>query len=111
MRWEHVQRGEVVNAVGKFNNHDAHIFGHGNKHFTEIFDVALHATVLEFAEFGNAADQASHFAPKVFFDLFECDSCILGYVVEEGGDNNDGINFDVGQIISGREWVDDVWLA
>ena len=51
-----IQGLHVVMAVGKFNQDHPDVFGHRQKHFSQIFHAPFNALIFDFAEFRDSVD-------------------------------------------------------
>ena len=97
------QRAHVVQPIGQLNEHHAHIFHHGEKHFAQrlrflIGDALPHiAELVDALEFCHAIDHIAHRRAKVIFNISNIKLGIFGYVVQQSSGQCICIHAQIGQ--------------
>jgi len=101
-----------VEAVGEFDEDDADVVDHGEKHLADAFRLSLFARVeVKFGEFGDAIDALGDFGAEEFADFVDRDGGVFDGVVEEAGDEADRIHRHVAEDVSDFEGVGHVGLT
>ena len=76
----------VVRAVGKLDENDADVLGHGHEHLAQVLHLLFFlAGVLHARQLGNALDKIRHRGRELLGDLGVGGGGILDAVVHEGG--------------------------
>ena len=85
LRVHRVQRAHVVQAVGKFDQHDAHVTRHRQQHLAEIFRLRFFLGIeLDAVELGYAVNQLGHRPAELFGNLVFGDFSVFDDVVQQG---------------------------
>ena len=107
-----VAGAHVVQPVAQFDEHDAHVLGHGEKHFTQVLGLLLlNGREFDAAELRDAVDQQRDLRAELLADLVERDVRILHNVVEQRGADGIGVEAEVEQDAGHRDGVADITLA
>ncbi len=109
--WNHVKRFHIMHAVGKLNKNHAHIACHCQKHFAQIFYVAVDSTVFYMSKFGNGFHHAGNIGAEIGFDLFNGDFGVFGNVVQKPSRHHVCRHFHVDQFHGRRKTMHKVWVA
>lgn len=103
-RREELEGAHVVKAVGKLDDHDANVAGHGEKHFADVFGLtSLGGEKIEAADFGDAFDEAGGIRAEHLLNLGEGEAGVFDDVVEQGGAESGDVEAHVGEDVSDFE--------
>ena len=81
-----LQRAHVMQAVGQFDQNNAHVARHSQQHFAEIFRLRVDFGLeFDFVELGNAVDQFRHRFAELLGNLFLGRRRILYHIVQQRG--------------------------
>jgi len=95
---EELQGAHVVEAVGKLDDDDADVAGHGQKHLADVFGLAgLGGEEVEAADLGDAFDEACRIRAELLLDLRDGDARVFDDVVEKGGAEGGDVEAHVGE--------------
>ncbi len=94
-----------MGAVGKLDQHDTHILGHGQQHLAQVFGLdmllecgfALLLEGLDDIHFGHTVDQRGHAGAKSCNDVIERDIGIFDHIMQQGGHDGLAVHFHVGK--------------
>ena len=120
-----LERLHVVEPVGKLDEDDADVLGHGQEHLAHVLGpqvlpveldqgppvVAVDVQELHLVELGDAVDQPGDLAAEATLQLRHGHVAVFGDVVAQGRDDGRGIHAQAGQRVGYRERVVDVRLA
>ena len=106
----HVAEGpHVVQAVSQFDDDDAHVLGHGQKHFTHTVELLVFfRPIIETAQFRDAIDEEGHFFAEIFFNIIEGHDRIFNDIVQEGRRNGRRVDFHFRQDLGYGQRVENV---
>ena len=112
LRAEILQRAHVVQAVGKFDQHDAHVVDHRQQHLAHVLGLLLFARdVADLRDLGEAIDQVGDLFAEVFADRFEIDERVFDDVVQQTGGDGDFVELHVGENVGDFERMDEIRFA
>ena len=83
---QHFQRAHVVQTVGQFDEDDANVFRHRQRHLLEV--LGLHfglGAEIQFVEFADAIDQVGHRLAELAGDGLTREAGVFNGVVQHGG--------------------------
>ena len=105
-------RAHVVQAIGELDDEDAQVGGHRHEHLAHRRGLlGLPRVELDAVELGDTVDDRSDLAAEVAIDVADGDLGVLDRVVQQGGDDGDLVEADLGDDTGDRQWVVDVALA
>ena len=105
-------RAHVVQAVGELDDQDAQVGGHRDEHLAHRRRLLrLPRVELDAVELGDAVDDGGDLAAEVPLDVGDRDLGVLDRVVQQGGDDGDLVEADVGDDAGDRQRMVDVALA
>ncbi len=106
-----LDRAQVVEAVGHFDEYDAYVEQHGFQHLAEVFGLRAFF-VVQSVEFGQSVYDACDEITKLFFDVDGFHRSIFHHVVQQGANNSGGTQPDFLHTNARHlDGVHDVWLA
>ena len=109
---EYTKGTHIVEAVRQLDDNHPDILGHGQEHFTEIFQLLVFLVlVVELGEFCHPVHQESHLFAKHHLNVFQRIFRILHHIVEESGHNALGIHFQLRQNVGHRQGMDNIGLT
>ncbi len=111
MFWEDVKGFKVVHSVREFDEDDADVVCHGEEHFSEVFYVALEASVLDVSEFGDAFYHVCDVFAEEDDDIVKVYAGVFYDVVEETGDDDFCGELEIGEFAGGCNRMLEIWLA
>jgi len=92
------QRSHVVQTVGKFNDDDANVLGHGEEHLAQRERLLLvHAVDFDVGELGHAIDELGHRIAKQAGNIGERGLGVLDGIVQQRGAHHVTIHLEIGQ--------------
>ena len=108
------KRAHIVQSVAEFDENNADVLVHGEKHFTDVLDVLLFFIPhLQKFNFRDAVHEQCHLIAEHAFDLLQIRliGAILYRIVEEGG--ADRIRIQIKAQYNGchRHGMADIWLT
>ncbi len=106
-----LQSFEVVNTIGEFDYHHAHILSHSQKHFTQVFYISFQSAIFEFAEFSNTFDHPGDIIAKIFGNFLQWYASIFWYIMKQPRNYNVNVNMHFGQKISGGQRMSDIGFS
>jgi len=87
-RREKLERSQIMQAIGQFDQDDPHIVGHGKQHFSEIHRLRRGSrTEKHFIQLGDTFNQLGHGRPELGFDILDRGRGIFYDIMEEGRAN------------------------
>ena len=112
VRLQVLQRAHVVQAVGKLDQHDAHVRHHRQQHLADVLGLArFRRRNIQPPDFRDARNQVGHFRPKALFNPRDGILGIFNGVVENGRRQRDGIQPHIGKDVRHFEQVRHIRLA
>ena len=109
-----MERGHIVQAVGKLDENHTQVLAHSQEHFAQIFDALL---LLGFErdpnKLGHAVDDFRDVAAEFAADHSEVivAGTILHNVVEEGSADGIGVQLQIGHNFRNSDRMDDIRLT
>ena len=107
-----IERAHIVQAIGEFDQNDAHISRHRHQHLAEVFRLRVRQRVeLELVQFAQAIHQFGHGLAELLGDLFDADVGVFRHVMQQS--SGDGLRVQVqrGQDAGNGDGVGDVWIT
>ena len=109
---EELERAHVVQAVGEFDEHDAHVVDHRQQHLADVLGLLLLVRdVADLRDFRQAVDEQRDFVAEIFPNRFEVDERVFDDIVEQTRRDGDFVEPHVGQDVGDFERVHEVGLA
>ena len=106
------QRTHVVQAVGKFDDDDADVLGHGEEHLAQRERLLLvHAIDFDVGELGHAVDKLGHRLTEQARDISKRGLGILDGIMQQRGAHHIAVHLEVGQNDGHLDGMVDVHLA
>ncbi len=107
-----LKRAHVVQAVSQLDEDDANIGDHGQKHFADVFRLAVFAVgELDLIDLGDTFDDVGHLVAEIGLDLLAGGRGVFNGVVQQAGSDGGSVEFHLGQHFRHFERVDDVRLT
>ena len=101
-----------MKPVRQFYNDNAHIFIHGDEHFSDIFRLHfLSGGKRDLTEFSNAVHEQSDLVTKMLFNKIDAHLCILNHIVQQGGNDTLVIHTEIQKDLRNGDRVHDIRLA
>jgi hypothetical protein len=101
-----------VEAVGKFDDHDANIVDHGQNHLANIFGLArFGGQHVETANFGYAFDEPGSFFAKTFPNARNGKFSVFNDVMEKSGGKRGGVHAHVGENVRDFQEMCEIGIA
>ena len=92
--WHVLQRAQIVQAIGQFDENDPDVLGHGHNHLAEALCLTfLTASELQLAELGHPLHQDGHIVAKQLCDLLGRDASIFDRIVQQRTGNGHRVHF------------------
>ena len=106
------QRTHVVQTVGKFNDDDTNVLGHGEEHLAQREGLFLvHAVDFDVGELGHAIDELSNGFAKQAGNIGERGLGILDGIVQQRGTHHIAVHLEIGQNDGNLDGMVNVHLA
>ena len=106
------QRSHVVQTVGKFNDDDANVLGHGEEHLAQRERLLLvHAVDFDVGELGHAIDEIGHRVAKQAGNIGKRSLGILDGIVQQRGAHHVTVHLEIGQNDGHLDGMVDVHLT
>ena len=107
-----IQGSHVVQAVAKFDEHDAHVVDHGEEHFAKIFDLIRFARIEGYVfDFAHALDEIGDVVAKAMGDLFARRRAVPDGVVQNPRGHGCGVLVEFREDAPHLEGMRDIGLA
>ena len=101
-----------MQAVGKFDDDDADVLGHGEEHLAQRERLLLvHAIDFDVGELGHAVDKLGHRLTEQARDISKRGLGILDSIVQQRGAHHIAVHLEVGQNDGHLDGMVDVHLA
>jgi hypothetical protein len=102
----------IVETVGQFDEYDADVGDHGEKHFADIFRLAVFAIgELDFFYFGDAVDDVGDLVAEGVGYLPTGNGGVFNGVVKQAGSDGGGIELHLGEDEGDFQWMQGKWFA
>ena len=102
----------IMQAVGKLDDNDADVFGHGEEHLAQRERLFLvHTVDFDVGELGHAIDELCHGIAKQAGDIGERGLGILDSIVQQRGAHHVAVHLKIGQNNGHLNGMVDVHLA
>ena len=109
---EYSKGSHIVQTVCQLDDHHSNILGHGQEHFTEIFQLLVFLIfIVELGKLCHPVYQKGYFLAKHHLDIFQRIFRILHYIVKKSRHNALGIHFQLRQNVGYSQRVDDIRLS
>ena len=109
---EKFQRAHVVQAVGEFDQHDAHVVHHGQNHLADVFGLARFGRHhVQAADFGDAFDEMRDFGAEALVDARDGKLGVFDDVVQQRGGKRRGVEPHVREDVRNFQQMREVRLA
>jgi MoxR-like ATPase len=109
---EVLERAHVVEAVGEFHQHDAHVVHHRQKHLADVLGLLLLARlVADLRQLREAVHEMRDLFAEGVADHVQLDERVLDHVVQKARCDRDLVESHVGENVGDFERVDEVRLA
>ena len=83
---EELKRAHVVQAVGEFDEHDAHVVDHRQEHLADVFGLLLFVRdVADLRDFGQAVNEQRHFVAEVLADSIKINQRVFNDIMQQSG--------------------------
>ena len=106
------QRTHVVQTVGKFNDDDTNVLGHGEEHLAQREGLFLvHAVDFDVGELGHAIDELGHRIAEQAGNIGERGLGILDGIVQQRGAHHIAVHLEIGQNDGNLDGMVNVHLA
>ncbi|GFJ92505.1 hypothetical protein Prum_061470 [Phytohabitans rumicis] len=99
-----------MHAVGELDDQYSHVLAGRDDHFADRLGLGRLA-VERLVELGDPVDQVGHLRPEVAVERLQRVRRVLDGVVQQRGDQGDGVHAQLGADLRHRERVRDVRLA
>ena len=107
-----VEGPHVVQAVGDFDEDDAHVLAQREQHFAEVLGLLAGAVLEHARNLGEAVDDAGHLGAELALDVGNLGGRVLHHVVQQGGHDAGGAEADfLHRNLGHGQRVQDVGLA
>ena len=107
-----IERAHVVQAVGEFDQDDAHVARHRQQHFAEILGLRFFVGFeFDAVEFGNAIDKFGHRFAELLGDFGLGDLGVFHHVVQQRGSQRLRIEMQLGEDIGNRQRMRNIRFA
>ena len=101
-----------MQTVGKFNDDDANVLGHGKEHLAQRERLLLvHAVDFDVGELGHAIDELGHRIAKQAGNIGERGLSILDGIVQQRGAHHIAVHLEIGQNDGNLDGMVNVHLA
>ncbi|MNN56027.1 hypothetical protein D3C81_1709350 [compost metagenome] len=101
-----------MQAVGQFDEDDAHITRHRQQHFAEVFRLRLDlALEFDFFQLGQTVDQIGDRRAEAFDQLILAYILVFHHIMQQRRHDGLGIQLPVGADFGDRDRMRDVWFA
>ena len=106
------QRTHVMQAVGKLDDNDADVLGHGKEHLAQREGLLLvHAVDFDVGELGHAIDELGHRIAKQAGNIGKRGLGILDGIVQQRGAHHIAVHLEIGQNDGHLDGMVDVHLT
>ena len=106
------QRTHVMQAVGKLNDNDADVLGHGEEHLAQRKRLLLvHAIDFDVGELGHAIDELGHRIAKQAGNIGKRGLGVLDGIVQQRGAHHIAVHLEIGQDDGHLDGMVDVHLT
>ena len=110
--WKMLQGAHVVQTVGQLDEHHANVINHGQHHLAQVFRLLfLAGGEIDFADFGDALDDAGHLVAEFFADVDDGDRGVFDRIVQQPGGDTDRVHLHFRQHAGNFQGVNQVGLA
>ena len=107
-----LQGTHVVQPVGQFDQHHAHVGHHGQQHLAHVLCLAVFAVgKLDLVDLGDALDDVGHLGAKLGFNLLVGGRRVFHGVMQQAGGNGRRVHLHLRQHLGHFKRVNDVRLA